>query len=174
MLTLKDDPRTKRLHSIIKEAAEHKCVSGYGRNLFLYFNTLHDEVIQSILFSGPAKSKRGFTWLRWYNAIYLDEMGVSVWADNCLIPEHNELSDMLHEARALHIELMAEATKIAKMEEQVEKKGTDQAIRDVYEKKTGQSAAPGTGPADLIRKFVGVQPRKGTGRRKTRRRKTRK
>ena len=49
-------------------------------------------------------------------------------------------------------------------------KATRQAIDEVYEGKTGQSAAPGTGPADLIRGFVGVQPPKGTGR-KTRRNK---
>jgi hypothetical protein len=49
------------------------------------------------------------------------------------------------------------------MAEATGKKATDQAIRDVYEEKTGQSSTPGTGPADSIRRFVGVQP-KGTGR----------
>jgi hypothetical protein len=48
-------------------------------------------------------------------------------------------------------------------------KATRQAIDEVYEGKTGQSAAPGTGPADLIRGFVGVQPPKRAG--KTRRNK---
>ena len=48
-------------------------------------------------------------------------------------------------------------------------KATRQAVDDIYEANTGQSASPGTGPADLIRGFVGVQPPKGTGR-KTRRR----
>ena len=51
-------------------------------------------------------------------------------------------------------------------------KATDQAIRDIYEAKTGQSSKPGTGPADLIRGFAGLQPPKGTGR-KTRRRRNR-
>ena len=54
----------------------------------------------------------------------------------------------------------------------VGKQATDQAIRDVYEENTGQSAQPGTGPADLIRGFVGVQPPKRAGR-KTRRRRNR-
>ena len=49
-------------------------------------------------------------------------------------------------------------------------KATRQAVDDIYEANTGQSAAPGTGPADLIRGFAGVQPPKGTGR-KTRRNK---
>jgi len=51
-------------------------------------------------------------------------------------------------------------------------KATDQAIRDIYEAKTGQSSTPGTGPSDLITKFVGVKRPKGTGR-KTRRRRNR-
>jgi uncharacterized protein YfbU (UPF0304 family) len=50
-----------------------------------------------------------------------------------------------------------------------EKKATRQAIDEVYEGKTGQSAQPGTGPADLIRGFVGVQPPKNAKGRKTRR-----
>jgi hypothetical protein len=57
----------------------------------------------------------------------------------------------------------------------ISKKATDQAIRDVYETKTGQYGGPG-GPADVIRKFTGVQPIKRAGRsRKIRRlrRKTR-
>ena len=49
-------------------------------------------------------------------------------------------------------------------------KATRQVIDEVYEGKTGQSAAPGTGPADLIRGFVGVQPPKTAKGRKTRRR----
>jgi hypothetical protein len=49
-------------------------------------------------------------------------------------------------------------------------KATRQAVDDIYEANTGQSAQPGTGPADLIRGFAGVQPPKGTGR-KTRRNK---
>jgi hypothetical protein len=50
-------------------------------------------------------------------------------------------------------------------------KATRQAIDEVYEANTGQSAAPGTGPADLIRGFVGVQPPKTAKGRKTRRNK---
>jgi len=53
-----------------------------------------------------------------------------------------------------------------------EKKATRLAVDDVYEAKTGQSSKPGTGPADLIRGFAGLQPPKGTGR-KTRRRRNR-
>ena len=49
------------------------------------------------------------------------------------------------------------------MAEATGKKATDQAIRDVYETKTGQSSTPGTGSADRIRRFLGVQP-KGRGR----------
>lgn len=52
-----------------------------------------------------------------------------------------------------------------------QKKVMDAEIRRVYEGKTNQSAAPGTGPADIIRKMVGVQPPKragGTHRRKNR------
>jgi hypothetical protein len=45
----------------------------------------------------------------------------------------------------------------------VGKQETRQAIDEVYEGKTGQSAQPGTGPADLIRGFVGVQPPKRAG-----------
>jgi hypothetical protein len=54
----------------------------------------------------------------------------------------------------------------------VEQKATRSAVDDVYEAKTGQSSAPGTGPADLIRGFAGLQPPKGSGR-KTRRRRNR-
>lgn len=53
-----------------------------------------------------------------------------------------------------------------------EKKATRLAVDDVYEAKTGQSSKPGTGPADLIRGYAGLQPPKGTGR-KTRRRRNR-
>ena len=60
--------------------------------------------------------------------------------------------------------------KTDKLGEAIGKKATRQAIDEVYEGKTGQSAQPGTGPADLIRGFVGVQPPKRAGR-KTRRNK---
>jgi hypothetical protein len=53
-----------------------------------------------------------------------------------------------------------------------EKKATRLAVDDVYEAKTGQSSKPGTGPADLIRGFAGLQPPKGTGRKTRRRRKS--
>jgi hypothetical protein len=53
-----------------------------------------------------------------------------------------------------------------------EKKATRLAIDDVYEAKTGQSSAPGTGPADLIRGYAGLQPPKGTGRKTRRKRKS--
>jgi len=53
-----------------------------------------------------------------------------------------------------------------------EKKATRLAVDDVYEAKTGQSSKPGTGPADLIRGYAGLQPPKGTAR-KTRRRRNR-
>jgi hypothetical protein len=54
----------------------------------------------------------------------------------------------------------------------VGKQATDQAIRDVYEENTGQSAKPGTGPADIIRGFVGVQPPKRAGKKTRRKRKS--
>jgi hypothetical protein len=53
-----------------------------------------------------------------------------------------------------------------------EKKATRLAVDDVYEAKTGQSAQPGTGPADLIRGYAGLQPPKGTGRKTRRKRKS--
>jgi hypothetical protein len=59
-----------------------------------------------------------------------------------------------------------------KLAEAIGKQATRQAIDEVYEGKTGQSAQPGTGPADLIRGFVGVQPPKRAGK-KTRRRRNR-
>ena len=58
----------------------------------------------------------------------------------------------------------------AKLQEAVGKKATRLAVDDIYEANTGQSAQPGTGPADLIRGYAGIQPPKGTGR-KTRRNK---
>jgi hypothetical protein len=61
--------------------------------------------------------------------------------------------------------------KTDKLVEAIGKQATRQAIDEVYEGKTGQSAAPGTGPADLIRGFVGVQPPKTAKGRKTRRNK---
>ena len=53
---------------------------------------------------------------------------------------------------------------------EIQKKAIDAETRRLYEGNTNQSAAPGHGPADLIRKMVGVQPPRGSG---TRRRKTR-
>jgi len=60
-----------------------------------------------------------------------------------------------------------------KLQEAVGKKATRLAVDDIYEANTGQSAQPGTGPADLIRRFVGVQPPKNAKGRKTRRRRNR-
>ena len=37
----------------------------------------------------------------------------------------------------------------------------NQALRNVYETKTGQSATPGEGPANLIRSFAGIRVPKG-------------
>jgi hypothetical protein len=58
-----------------------------------------------------------------------------------------------------------------------EKKKTDQMVREVYDLKTGQDSGPGTGPADLIRKFLKAKPPKnamgGRTRRHGRARKTR-
>jgi hypothetical protein len=53
--------------------------------------------------------------------------------------------------------------KTDKLGQAIGKQATRQAIDEVYEAKTGQSAQPGTGPADLIRGFVGVQPPKRAG-----------
>jgi hypothetical protein len=53
-----------------------------------------------------------------------------------------------------------------------EKKASRVAFDEAYEAKTGQSSKPGTGPADLIRGFAGLQPPKGTGRKTRRRRKS--
>ena len=59
----------------------------------------------------------------------------------------------------------------AKLQEAVGKKATRLAVDDIYEANTGQSAQPGTGPADIIRRFVGVQPPKNAKGGKTRRNK---
>ena len=50
-------------------------------------------------------------------------------------------------------------------------KAKNQAIRNVYENKTGQSTKPGNGPANLIRSYAGIKVPKGAegGSRKTRR-----
>jgi hypothetical protein len=42
-----------------------------------------------------------------------------------------------------------------------EKRDSRDTFNKVYELKTGQSATPGTGPADLIRGYAGLQPPKG-------------
>jgi hypothetical protein len=36
------------------------------------------------------------------------------------------------------------------------------AVREIYENKTGTSAAPGNGPANLIRKYAGIELPKGS------------
>ena len=53
-----------------------------------------------------------------------------------------------------------------------EKKATRLAFDEAYESKTGQSSSPGTGPADLIRGYAGLQPPKGSGRKTRRKRKS--
>jgi hypothetical protein len=49
-------------------------------------------------------------------------------------------------------------------------KAKNQAVRNVYENKTGQSAKPGNGPANLIRSYAGIKVPKGAngGYKKTR------
>lgn len=59
-----------------------------------------------------------------------------------------------------------------KLDVDVLSKARDQAVRNVYEKATGMSAAPGTGPANLIRAFASIKVPKGAEggrRRKTQR-----
>jgi hypothetical protein len=55
-------------------------------------------------------------------------------------------------------------------------KARNQALRNIYENKTGTSAAPGNGPANLIRKYAGIELPKGSrgGMRKRSRRTRRK
>jgi hypothetical protein len=60
------------------------------------------------------------------------------------------------------------------LERITERRAKDQAVRDVYEKATGQSAQPGDGPADTIRKAMGIQPPKGAMGGRTRKRRSRK
>jgi hypothetical protein len=44
----------------------------------------------------------------------------------------------------------------------VRSKGRNQAVRNVYERRTGRSAAPGAGPANIIRSFGGIYTPKGS------------
>jgi hypothetical protein len=44
----------------------------------------------------------------------------------------------------------------------IEKKAINQSIRNVVEERTGHNSTPGSGIADYIREFVGVQPHKGS------------
>lgn len=53
-----------------------------------------------------------------------------------------------------------------------EKKASRIAFDKEYEEKTKQDSSPGTGPADLIREYAGLQPPKGSGRKTRRRRKS--
>jgi len=55
-------------------------------------------------------------------------------------------------------------------------KGRNQALRNAYEIRTGQGAAPGQGPANLIRRFAGIEVPKGSegGKRSRKLRKKRK
>jgi hypothetical protein len=52
--------------------------------------------------------------------------------------------------------------RIQKISNSTLKQSQNQAIRNVYELKTGQSAQPGHGPANSMRKFLGIQPPKGS------------
>jgi hypothetical protein len=55
----------------------------------------------------------------------------------------------------------------------IKNKAGDQMVRDFYEKNTGLDGGPGTGPADLIRGYLGIKvPKHAAGR--TRRRRPRK
>ena len=60
----------------------------------------------------------------------------------------------------------------------IKKKALNQTVRNTYERMTNQNSTPVTGPANKIRGFLGVQPPKGSERkrktRKTRNRKSRK
>jgi len=71
-------------------------------------------------------------------------------------------------ARRIHAQLSALVIERGGLNKQLVKKATDQAVRNIVEKKMGINATPGTGPADTIREFLGVQPPKRAGR-KTRR-----
>jgi hypothetical protein len=44
----------------------------------------------------------------------------------------------------------------------IRSKGRNQAVRNVYERRTGRSAAPGAGPANIIRSFGGIYTPKGS------------
>ena len=44
----------------------------------------------------------------------------------------------------------------------IEKKAINQSIRNVVEERTGHNSTPGSGIANYIREYVGVQPHKGT------------
>ena len=54
----------------------------------------------------------------------------------------------------------------------IDKKASRIAFDKEYEEKTKQDSSPGTGPADLIREYAGLQPPKGSGRKTRRRRKS--
>jgi hypothetical protein len=54
----------------------------------------------------------------------------------------------------------------------IEKKASRIAFDEAYEEKTKQGSTPGTGPADLIRGYAGLQPPKGSGRKTRRKRKS--
>jgi len=55
----------------------------------------------------------------------------------------------------------------------IKNKAADQKVRDFYEKNTGMDAGPGTGPADRIRKYLGVKvPKHAAGRTRRRRART--
>ena len=65
---------------------------------------------------------------------------------------------------------------VTKIRRNINSKAKNQALRNVYESKTRKNAAPGTGPANLIRNFAGIKVPKGAegGKRSRKRRKAKK
>jgi len=65
---------------------------------------------------------------------------------------------------------------LTKFERNINSKAKNQALRNVYQTKTGKNAAPGHGPANLIRKFANIKVPKGAegGNRSRKRRKAKK
>ncbi len=98
------------------------------------------------------------------------------------IPEINELD---RQVRIINTSLYPESLQnailtllqmLTKVHRTVRRKIRNASVRSIYEKRTGQSAAPGTGPASLIQEFIGVKPPKRAegGKRSRKRSKTKK
>jgi len=78
--------------------------------------------------------------------------------------------DDLKEATVKLYAILKDKYKISKL---MNSKGKNQAIRGLYERTTGESGAPGHGPANLIRQFSGIKvPKRAEGGKRSR--KTRK